>query len=872
MEKKRKPAKEPGERRSHRALWITLAVVLAVLCAVATWYLIRYQFYGEYRQYVQHPAAREAGSAFAPIQEDAASVPGFELAAQNDAIKLYVKPATGEIALYDLRSGRTVYSNPQDADSDAAANQANKNYLKSQFQLDYYNANLTAGTFDSYSMSAANDQIQAESIENGVRFIYTVGEKEVLKYLTPSVFTVEKFEALRAVIPEKDMASITKIYELSEDGTVYQMNAQGLSNVRNCARADKVLRAAGFTEEDYWEQQNAVESGESEKIGFTVTLEYRLTADGVEVTVPVSEIEERGGAVLTRIQLLRFLGAADNTETGYMVVPNGSGSLIRFNNGKSSSMAYSQFVYGMDDVDADYTKLQNTMPIRLPIFGVCREGGSILATIERGATLASLQADVAGRGNSYNYVYPAFTLRGASKLAMFGATGGGDDVTVVERDMYQENLTVRYTLLNEDYAGYAGLARYYRERLISEGRLTPKAESGDIPFFYDVIGGVKETAHVLGVQYLHILPMTTFKQAQEMAQTLKKAGITNQAMNLQGWMNGGYYHDVVDRVSVLWELGGKEDLAELDSAMTRLGGALYGDATLQSVTSISKRYLPNAESARYYGAGYTARLGQLNPASLRRTTSLGYDELVYDLMSPKFLPRYVKGFASSIKNLSLTGISLRDLGDELHADKRRTEVISREAALDVVRAMLGELQSTGKQILVSGGNDYALGVASGVINAPMSATEYFILDDTVPLYQMVLHGCVDYAGIAANTSVTGSTREAQLKLIEYGAAPHYVFTWEESTAMKYTGLNRFSSTTFATWADTAIKAYQYVNGALSSVSGAAMTAHDELAEGVVRVSYDNGVRIYVNYGGEPATVDGQTVPAQDYLTVGGVNE
>lgn len=47
------------------------------------------------------------------------------------------------------------------------------------------------------------------------------------------------------------------------------------------------------------------------------------------------------------------------------------------------------------------------------------EGGSILATIERGATLASLQADVAGRGNSYNYVYPAFTLRGASKLAMF---------------------------------------------------------------------------------------------------------------------------------------------------------------------------------------------------------------------------------------------------------------------------------------------------------------------------------------------------------------------------------------------------------------------------------------------------------------------
>ena len=69
-------------------------------------------------------------------------------------------------------------------------------------------------------------------------------------------------------------------------------------------------------------------------------------------------------------------------------------------------------------------------------------------------------------------------------------------------DIYDINATVRYTFLNEDYTGYAGLANYYREKLIAKGELTPKTESTDIPLYYDVIGGVKETAHTLGVQHL----------------------------------------------------------------------------------------------------------------------------------------------------------------------------------------------------------------------------------------------------------------------------------------------------------------------------------------------------------------------------------
>ena len=109
----------------------------------------------------------------------------MDLVAENDILKLYADPKTGYVAIYDKRNQQTVYSNPLEADEDAVANNTNKNYLKSQFILDYYNAARTAGSYDSYSMSVAKDQLEVESIDNGIRFIYTLGEEASIYYYVP---------------------------------------------------------------------------------------------------------------------------------------------------------------------------------------------------------------------------------------------------------------------------------------------------------------------------------------------------------------------------------------------------------------------------------------------------------------------------------------------------------------------------------------------------------------------------------------------------------------------------------------------------------------------------------------------------------------
>ena len=74
---------------------------------------------------------------------------------------------------------------------------------------------------------------------------------------------------------------------------------------------------------------------------------------------------------------------------------------------------YSQYVYDMDLIDGDYTQTQTIQSVRLPLWGVCRENTSVLATIENGASLAAISADVAGRNNSYNNAFAMFTLRGS---------------------------------------------------------------------------------------------------------------------------------------------------------------------------------------------------------------------------------------------------------------------------------------------------------------------------------------------------------------------------------------------------------------------------------------------------------------------------
>ncbi|MGN1179764.1 MAG: DUF5696 domain-containing protein [Suilimivivens sp.] len=853
-------------RKSKKILLFVSGLILLLLVIWLAHYLIHYYFYNEYREDLS-TYEYEEGMEFTPIKEAKSDVNGMVLAAENDTLKLYADTETGEVAVVDKRNGEITYSNPADADEDAIATETNKNYLKSQIILDYFNASRTQGTFDSYSYCTSRGQIEIEAIENGIRFIYTMGDLTSATGIVPQYISAETLDRVMAALPEDEAKFVAKKFIESDvaDGYLEMLEStvKGASQLR---KLNKYFEEAGFTEEDYMaEMENSGVEG-AVPISFVIPLEYRLNEDAVDVSVPMCKVEEYGGGSIFRIQLLRYFGTAGTDEDGYMLVPNGSGSLINFNNGKTTASSYSEYVYGIDPLAAEYTVMENTENIKMALFGIFREKNGIFATIEDGASFSYLTAGIAGKINEYNYVYPTFVLRGNDKLAMFGSTGNEAELPIVETNFYDANLTVRYTMLTEENANYAGAANYYRERLVREGILTAKEETdGDIKFYYDVLGGVAMTKFFLGVQYDGLYVMTTFDEAAKMSQDLSERGISNQVMNYQGWMNGGYYHDVVDKIKVPSKLGGKSGLEDLSAAVVNGGGSFYADVAFQKVTFISKRYSYGNETSRYYGTGYVADFGLVNPANLRQTSGLGYTENLYDLISPKFLVRYTDKFTKKIQKYDIEGISLRDLGNELHSDKKRTNVIDREQALDVVSAQLKQLsEDTGKKIMLNDGNDYAFAYADDIINVPITDNDYYIVDETVPFYEMLIHGYIDYSGTVINLSDTYDKTDVVLGLVEAGASPHFVFTWENANAIKNTGLNRFYATTYENWKEDAIFIYEEVNEALKNVKGAAVTDHKILDNGVRAVTYSNGITIYVNTGYTDQNVNGVTVPARSY--------
>ena len=183
--------------------------------------------------------------------------------------------------------------------------------------------------------------------------------------------------------------------------------------------------------------------------------------------------------------------------------------------------------------------------------------------------------------------------------------------------------------------------------------------------------------------------------------------------------------------------------------------------------------------------------------------------------------------------------------------------------------MLKKFADDKKSVMLNSALGYALAYADDIINAPIGDNNYVYVDCEVPFYEMVIHGYINYSGYAINLSADTTTVENILECIEYGASPHFTLSYKEATTMKYTALNNLYATNYVNWVDEACDIYREVNNALASVTKASIVKHEILDSNnkVKKITYDNGVVIYVNYSDEPvATADG-TIGSKNYMVV-----
>lgn len=847
--------------KKNRKAQIIIIIVVILLVALGIYAFPRIKkalIEDNYKAYLQEETQKETTD-FKALKDKNPAVEGMVLVAENDNFKLYTNKTTTEVALYDKNSEEIYYSNPVDKDS-AVGQQ-----LNAQFVITYYDSDRKSSTMDNYTMSVELEQFEILGIENGVRFVYTLGDTEAENGIVPLVISKERLESFLANVSEKDARTVRKKYKDSETyENTYELLESAITPI-NIKKMTKILEEAGYNQEEYDKDMEGV--AVEEKIGFTIPLDYQLTENGLVVAINSSEILERGGAKLYSIALLKHFGAANTEEEGYMFVPNGSGSLIHFNNGKENH-GYTQYIYGTDPTVAGYTVVENTMEARLPVYGMKYADSALFTVVEKGEALARIDAFTSGATTSYNNVYTTFYVRGFELLSMFGTTGSQADLPLVEENIYKEQLQLQFMPLSGDDANYAGMATCYRNYLIDKGVLGDKLDNKQLPFFLDILGGVNVPKNVFGVTVDAVVPMTTYEEAALIVEQLNNVGVGNIRMNYLGWFNGGYYHDVPAKIKTISKLGSKDEMVQLAEVLKADGGALFANVAFNEVCYTSDDYILSQEAAKYYN-GKVVLLGKVNPYTLKRGTNAKYKETMYTILSAKYLNYYAESFAKEFAELNVQGVALRDLGNVLSADKKRTELINRH---DVLQLTLAAFETLAKDntLLVQGGNAYSLGYTKDVVDAPLTGSNFMLIDEMIPFYGMVLHGYVNYAGAELNLTQMSDRSNLLLDLIENGANLRYVLSHEKSDSIKYSGLNDMYSVQYELYMEEIEEFYKELSSAFEGVVNVPIVGHEIIDQDVRKVTYENGVVIYINRGSEDVVIDEITVPANGYARKAGV--
>lgn len=603
-----------------------------------------------------------------------------------------------------------------------------------------------------------------------------------------------------------------------------------------------------------------------EKLEFA--MEYRLLEDGFEVTIPESSIKETGVARFVSIEPLPFWNAAAKTDEGSLFLPDGSGALMNYKETHPQYFAgYSEMIYGADPAYLSRTNeniieeiwRQSPAPkesIALPVFGNYRNGIGSLGIVTKGQYDAKVNGTPSGiRAIDYYRTSTEFVYRW-DDIIFIGTSG---QIPFFQGDWIKGDRQVRYVLLQDEKAGYVGMAQAYGAYLQNVQGVLPSEPSGSAaPFKVKLMGGILRD-EVLGDTFIS---MTTFDEARVIIDTFEQKGIRNLELTFSGWSEDGLYGDQPDHFPVEKKLGGSKNLKDLAAYAANKGVKLYLEANYARAYSDSDGMKKSKDAIR----------GMDREAAESTDYYIGSrwnnDSRMFYWMKPeRVIAKHLNKELDSYKKLGVAGVHFDYWGDTLYSDLDRKSPLSRDKtasawvnAIDAAREKLGGAK-------VDYGFGYMLGHIDSIDGAPLDSSHFIYNDETVPFYQIAVRGLVPYTAGAMN--LRDDWNNELLRMVEYGALPSLELTYESTSKLQRTMEDRLWSSEYKQWIDAAVQEYEALAPIYSAISGQAIVDHEKLAKDVYRTTYANGTKVIVNYGQAAVTIDGTAVPAAGYAMQNG---
>ncbi|MBS4200487.1 hypothetical protein KHA93_12685 [Bacillus sp. FJAT-49732] len=597
------------------------------------------------------------------------------------------------------------------------------------------------------------------------------------------------------------------------------------------------------------------------KVNFA--LEYTLTDDGFEVTIPDDSIKELGTVRLTSLEVMPFFHAADRKVDGEVFVPDGSGALMKVREKHPQYFkGYSEPVYGPDptfaielgDVMAEgFTRgAAPKEKIALPVFGIHQDNTGYLGIITKGEETANITATPSGIRNIPLYRAGVKFFYRKQDVMFIGSSG---IIPLFQGKRITGDKKVKYILLEGEGSNYVGMAHAYRNYLLKEAGLEKRVEKETL--FIELVGGILRD-EIIGKTFIDL---TTFEQAKSIIDDYADKGIKSLSITFKGWSKKGLYGNQPEHFPVERKLGGKKDLEDLAAYAKKLGVMLNLDVNYVRPFVDSKGLTPRNEAVRGID-----REVMKNP-NYRVSSRFGHYQQLFYLLKPKYSSEYALKEAPSYKDLGVSGVHFSYAGNLLYTDLDKKNPSSREDMKEIWIKTIDQYKNVVDHISVDYGFGYLLGHVDEIHRIPMDSSNFVYLDETVPFYQIVIHGLVPYTGKPSN--LRNDERVEFLRAIEYGASPSFELTFKSTDHLKRTMEDRLFSSDYSYWFNRSIEEYEEFRKLQESIGEQLIANHERMEKNVYTTTYENGTQVIVNYNRKAKIIDGHTIEGQNYVVIEG---
>lgn len=798
---------------------------------------------------------------------------------ENDKFKFTMDPMTTQFNVEVKETGKIWYSNPAGGASDSLALQDEKNRLQSTLLMSYMTETGLETTYNSYAYSVMNGIYDIKTEGNTVTVSYSLGEVQK-EFIIPTVCKKTDFDKWIANMSDKDATSIKQYYEKKDinnlkkkdrnnkdellekypilaDEIIYILRDNAKDNVRN--KFEGIFAEAGYTLEDYAKDKELdLSESSNDKPVFNVDVEYTLEEDGLKVNVPMKSIEYKKEFPVYTLTLLPYFGCGGPTDGGYLFVPEGGGSVINFNNGKVSQSNYYTNVYGWDMCLTRDAVVHNTRAY-YGVYGVANQDDSFICILEDGSSYASIQADIAGKTNSYNYVNAIYSICEREQYDV-GEIANSDVFKFIQ-ELPDEDISQKFRFVSS--GDYVDMAKDYESYLKEQyGSYLSLNEDTNAPVAVEIVGAAEKVKQIVGVPVSRPLKLTSYEEAGDIIQILTEDGIKNLSVKFVGWCNKGVNQRVLEHVKTISDLGSKSDLRDLTAKAKELGVNLY----LNGVTMYA--YESDIFDG-FFSFTDAAKLISKERAELYRYSHVTYAAREhfkpYYLLHTNKAMEMVDNLLEAAQDFGAQGVSFEDIGEDLAADYYLDDFHSRQSVLELQKDKFKAMDDKGLKLMINMGNDYAVPYSDIVTNMDLRGSEYTIIDECVPFFQLAIHGYIDYTGNPIN--ICGNPEEEILYSAEYGAGLQFSLMKETAFVLQNTYYTEYYGSNFDSWHDRMVEICTRYNNELGHTFNQEMTGHDNLTPTLSCTVYADGTKVYVNYGYSDETADGVTVPARDYLVV-----